>query len=585
MPLTVEETILYGMPICRGIAIGTPFFLNREEFKPQELNINPSDMKGELERYRNALSRSKQDIKRMQKQLESEASDVGIKILDGQLEMLQDPLITEEIESEICSTERNAEFVLQNALKRFQKQFEGLGDDYFKERFQDVKDVIRRVTTYLQEGRNVSLREVPPNSIVCAYDLSASDAAESTYGYVKAFITECGGAASHAGIVAKAKGIPFLTSVNLNLLKEAQGQVVIVDGRVGKVILNPSAETQALYESLLRDIGDQSRTLEERTRWPSETYDGQKITLSANIEMTTEVELIHQFNAAGIGLFRSEYIFLPRSEIPDEEEQYQIYSQLVEGMRGLPVAIRTFDLAGDKAPLLDSSAGKSNLFSGGRSTRFLLKEKDVFKEQVRAILRAAVKGNVRILFPMISTMEQLAEAKSILEESKKELGLTARIPVGCMIEVPSAAMIADYFARECDFLSIGTNDLVQYSLAVDRSDQTQNEFYEPTDPGVLRLIRWIITQADQEEIPVSVCGEMASDPRFVPLLLGLGVQELSVTPRAIPMIKNAIRNTSLVEAIQLAETALEMTTAKQVLELLTVEYQKMVPQDLFYNAS
>jgi len=585
MPLTVEETMLNGLPICRGIAIGKPFFLNREEFKPQELNINPGDMKIEIERYRLALSRSKQDIKRLQRQLESESSDETIKILDGQLEMLQDPLLTEEIETEICSTEKNAEFVLQNALERFQKQFEKLGDAYFKERFQDVKDIIRRVTTYLQEGRNLSLRDVPPNSIVCAYDLSASDAAESTYGYVKAFITECGGAASHAGIVAKAKGIPFLTSVNVNMLKGTQGQMVIVDGRLGKVIINPSQETQTAYEQLLREIGDQSRTLEERTKWPSETFDGHRITLSANIESNKEIDLVHQFNGAGIGLFRSEYIFLPRSEIPDEEEQHQIYSELVEGMRGLPVVIRTFDLAGDKAPLLGSNTGKSNLFLGGRSTRFLLKQKKVFKEQIRAILRASVKGNVRIMFPMISTMQELRQAKSILKESQEELGLTDPIPIGCMIEVPSAAMIADYFARECDFLSIGTNDLVQYSLAVDRSDQMQNEFYEPTDPGVIRLIKWIIDQADREEIPVSVCGEMASDPRFVPLLLGLGVQELSVTPRALPTIKNAIRNTSIVEAIQLAEAALEMATAKQVLDLLSDEYQKMVPQDLFYNAS
>jgi phosphoenolpyruvate-protein phosphotransferase (PTS system enzyme I) len=299
--------------------------------------------------------------------------------------------------------------------------------------------------------------------------------------------------------------------------------------------------------------------------------------------MAGEIDLIHHVGAHGIGLFRSEYIFLPHNEIPSEEEQFKIYSSIVQKMNGLPTVIRTFDLGGDKTSSYYSFLSDKNSFLGCRATRFLLRQQDLFKTQLRAILRASLLGDVSILFPMISTISELREAKRMVAEVQQELNLTSRIRIGCMIEVPSAALIADHFARECDFLSIGTNDLIQYSMAVDRADQTIGEPYDTTDPSVIRLIKLITSEANRARIPVTVCGEMASDPRFIPLLLGLGVQELSVTPRYVPLIKHAIRNTSIVEAVNLAEKALHLKTAQEVLDLLSQEYQRIMPHDLLYN--
>lgn len=578
-----EDIILKGSPICRGIAIGKTFFLNRDEFKVFEMSVPSKYMEREIGRFRNAISRSKQDIKRLQKQLEVESALEGILILDAQLEMLQDPLLTKDIEKEIRQSKKNAEFVFQQAVEKFQKKFEEAGDEFFIERFKDLKDLSRRILSYLYESGNLSLNHVPPGSVVCAQELTSSDVAEATALNIVAFITETGGPTSHAAIMAKAKGIPYITKINLQALKDNGDQVVILDGRTGKVILSPHESTLKQYEILKLKMLNQSRSLEHIIQWPPETYDGYSIRLLANLDMASEVDLVHQLGGGGIGLFRSEYIFLPKSEIPSEEEQYVIYSNLVKKMGDLPIVIRTFDLGGDKSSILFSFTTGSNSSLGSRATRYFLKEQGLFKAQLRAILRASEDGNVSILFPMISTLSELREAKKIVFETQEELGIEKKIRIGCMIEVPSAALNADHFVKECDFLSIGTNDLTQYSLAIDRSEQLAHESLEPSDPSILRLIKFITSEANIEGIPVTVCGEVASDPRFTPLLLGLGVQELSVTPRCLPIIKNAIRNTSIVEAVQLADKILNLKTAQEVIAILNEEYQKTSPQDLYYN--
>jgi phosphotransferase system enzyme I (PtsI) len=580
-----QEVIVKGCPICRGIAIGKPFFLNRDDFTIFEMCIPPAHTQREIERYRHALTRSKQDIKRLQKQLEIESAAEGILILEAQLEMLQDPLLTIEIEKEIRKNKKNVEFVFQQALLKYQERFQALNDSFFAERFQDIQDLARRIFSYLHESGNLSLNDVPPNSIVFAQELTASDAASAHNFCVSAFVTETGGATTHAAIVAKAKGIPYIANVSLQAIKENAQHPIIVDGRTGKVILNPSQKTLKEYEQLKARMQHQIKALEQVTKWPAQTFDGYSIRLCANLDMTHEIDLIHDLGGQGIGLFRSEYIFLPKNEIPSEEEQFKIYSRIVENMKGLPVVIRTFDLGGDKTSVHHSFSNERNPFLGCRATRFLLKEQELFKAQLRAILRTSAYGNVSILFPMISTLLELREAKRMVQEARKELNLFHPVRIGCMIEVPSAALIVDHFAKECDFLSIGTNDLVQYALAVDRNDQTLSEFYEPTDPSVIRLIKLITIESNKAQIPISVCGEIASDPRFTALLLGLGVQELSVAPRYLSLIKNAIRRTSIVDAVHLAEKALAMTTAQEVLELLVNDYRKNVPDDLFYNHS
>ncbi|MBA3723113.1 MAG: phosphoenolpyruvate--protein phosphotransferase [Parachlamydiaceae bacterium] len=583
MPLQTNEMVLKGKPISRGIAIGKPFFLDRDEFNICEYSVAVHEIEREINRFRAALSRSKQDIKRLQKQLEAESALEGIFILDAQLEMLQDPVLTIDIENNIRKENKNVEFIFQKALLKFKKNFEALGDEFFTERYKDLMDISRRIFNYLHESGHFSLSHVPHHSIVCAQELTASDTAEATAISVGAFITEHGGVTSHATIVAKAKGIPYITNVDLNALKSFADQTIIVDGRKGKIFINPREETIKKYESLKQQMQNQTRNLELNTQWPAETFDGFSIKLSANLDMAHDVDLVRNLGGSGVGLFRSEYIFLPKKEIPSEEEQFRIYSSIVEKMGNMPVVIRTFDLGGDKAALYYSFANDRSPFLGTRATRFLLKEQDLFKTQIRAILRANTKGTVSILFPMISTLPELLEAKRLVYECQDELGIKDRIRIGCMIEVPSAALIADYFAMECDFLSIGTNDLIQYSLAIDRSDQTLCELYEPTEPSVIRLIKLIVDEANQKSIPVTVCGEIASDPRFTSLLLGLGVQELSVTPRCLPLIKNSIRNSSIVDSVILAEKALSLTTSQEVLQLISLEYQRNVPHDLFYN--
>ncbi len=561
-----DEVILCGRTVCPGIAIGKPFFLDRRDFTVFEMRLPAHQMQREVERYLYAISRSKQDLKKLQRQLRIESASEGAVILEAQLEMLQDPLLTTHIEIEIRKTRKNADFVFQRALIKYQERFKAMEDDFFKERYQDLQDLSRRIFGYLNEVRSPSLEDLPHHSIVCAEEIAATDAASAHSFSVSAFITELSGSTSHSAIVAKAKGIPYVTHICLHELQQNAPHTIIVDGEEGRVILNPSAETIRRYEQLQQDIQNKCKILEEVTQWAPETFDGYRVRLSANVDLAHEIDLIHAMKAEGIGLFRSEYLFLPNCQIPSEERQCAEYRHLIERMEGLPVVIRTFDVGGDKscAQLFLHSHGRS--FVSGRSTRYFLKERCFFQAQLRAILRASVDADVSILFPMISTLSELKEAKAILEEAREQLQLFHPLRIGCMIEVPSAAVMVDHFAQECDFLSIGTNDLVQYAMALDRSESLAHE--EPFDPSIIRLIKLITTAADRAEIPVSVCGEMASDPRFTALLIGLGVQELSVAPRFLPLIKNEIRNSSILEAVCLAERSLCLKSAQEIRTLL-----------------
>ncbi|MFI5342955.1 MAG: phosphoenolpyruvate--protein phosphotransferase [Chlamydiales bacterium] len=583
MQFLVEEITIKGSPICRGIAIGKSYFLKREEIPVTETYLTAKQSRHEIERYRLALSRCWREIKSLQKQLESELASEGVLILESQLEMLSDPLLTSEIEKKILSLHKNAEFVLQQTIVQLKDRCSTIEDPSFSERYRELLDLTQRVLSILHENSSYSFNHLPPQSIVCAKELTATDVAGANPYFVGAFITETGGATSHAAIIAKAKGIPFITNIKLSTLQEYGENCFIVDGRLGKVIINPGDDVLKSYEKLKSQMLQQNHDYQKAIHWPSQTYDGYQVRLYANLEMTHELELVHQLGGEGVGLFRSEYIFFPKNRIPPEEEQYRIYADLVKNMKGRPIVIRTFDFGGDKASLPTSFINEKNPFLGSHAARFLLRDEALFKTQLRAILRASEFGNVSILFPMISTVLELKEAKRMVLEVCDELKLKNKIRIGCMIEVPSAAMIVDHFAKECDFLSIGTNDLVQYSLAVDRRDHQLSEYYEPTDPSIVRLLRLITSEANKAQIPVSVCGEIASDPRFTPLLLGLGIQELSVAPRHLPVIKNAIRNTSIVDAVYLVERILNMVTAKEIMNLLVEEYRKNVPSDLYYN--
>lgn len=583
-----QELLIKGTPISRGIAIGKPFFFAFKEEVVPEYTIASNVVQEEIARYNQALEKGCEDILCMHNQLQDESVYDGAAILDAHLQIMKDPILTKNVEEKIRLTKKNADHVFHGVIKEYQKKFDEITDPFFRERFKDIQNISRRILSHLRNDSQTCLTDTPENSIVFASDLTAFDTAEAKSGYVMAFVTKYGGATSHAAIVAKAKGIPYVSSVDFESIDMDKDSCVIVDGRTGNIIINPTPETLAKYKQLRDRLKLHLESLTQKGMLETETYDGYKINLSANIEMFSELEMLHQYGGNGVGLLRTESVFLAKESFPTEDEQFSVYRRFVEHMKGLPIVIRTFDLGGDKYLRSHHHTQECNPFLGCRAIRFSLRRKDIFKAQLRAILRASVFGSVSIMFPMISALSELVEAKTILHQIKKELLANGElcadhIPIGCMIEVPSAAIIVDLLAKECDFLSIGTNDLVQYTLAVDRSNNFLSDLYNPTHPSVLRLIRLIVSEANHHGIPVTVCGEIAADPRFAPLLIGLGVHELSVASRYLPIIKNVIRNTSIVAASKLAEEALVLSSANEIEQLINREYRKNVPDDCFYN--
>lgn len=583
MLMKTRKIHLKGTPLCGGIAIGKPFFFTVCEDVIAEFSIPASEVKAEIRRFSAAIEKTKNEILRLQKTLEEEGSQEGVEILNTHLQLLEEDKVTSEVIEKIEQTLKNAEFIFYHTIKEIEERFEKIDNPYFKERVKDIRDVYRRVLNHLKKTVRVSLKEAPKNSIVFADEIAPSDTAEVSSKQVNAFVTKFGGITSHAAIMAKARGIPFISGVNFFGLDEINAKKVIVDGRTGDVIFDPDESTLKEYKYLQKKLLDHSKALEKSGALLTETFDGYKIRLSANVEEHEELDQLLSYGDHGVGLFRSEYLFLSKERYPTEEEQYKSYKQILQKMGNLPVVIRTFDIGGDKLAFAEAQ-NESNPFLGCRAIRLMLKEKDIFKAQLRAILRASVHGKAKILFPMISGVIELVEAKKVLDEVKQELtdekiDFDHNVPIGCMIEVPSAAITCDVLAKECDFLSIGTNDLVQYSLAVDRANEQMSYLYRPTDPSVIRLIKMIVDVGNRNHIPVGVCGEIAANPLFTPLLLGLGIHELSVASRFLPIIKNTIRVMSIVSASKLAERILSLPTANEVEEELRSEYQKLVPDD------
>jgi phosphotransferase system enzyme I (PtsI) len=568
-----REIRLKGSPICSGVAIGTPFYFKLLEGKIPEFQIDPNAIHAEINRFRKAIACAVKDVADLQREVEQEGAFDAANILDSQLQLMDDSFVTSNVEDGIRSLEKNAEFVFYQVIKTLEERFSKISDAFFQERFGDVQDVFRRIMSHLQSDSKISLANVPSNSVVFASELSPSDTAEAKINDVTAFVTEKGGTTSHAAIVAKSKGIPFVANVNYSQVEKYSPRQVIVDGKSGEIILNPSLETIEIYRKIESEQRDYHKELEKSGTLSAETYDGYQVLLSANMEVVNDLDMLHEYGGSGVGLFRSEYMVLSNDRFPSEEEQYAIYKRLVEKMRGLPVVIRTFDIGGDKLMPSQKIPEETSGLLGCRAIRLMLKKRDVFKEQLRAVVRASVHGDVSIMFPMIASLMELREGTKVLREAEAEIraeGIPLKKPikVGCMIEVPSAAIICDLLAKECDFLSIGTNDLMQYSLAINRADEDQHEHFRPYHPSVVRLIKMVVSEGARQNIPVRICGEMASDATMIPLLLGLGVRELSVALRFIPLVKNTIRRTSILEAVELANKVLKCSTVYEVKELL-----------------
>ncbi len=588
MPENLEIS-LDGSALSRGIAIGVPFVISALDEKVPEITLAPENISKEIQRYQQALKQARIDLGQLKAQLELEGVKDGVSVLESHVQLTDDPLLNENVEAEIAASCRNAEFVLTKMMRHYSKKFQRLADPFFQQRFEIVQDIYRRLLDHLRKTKRDSLSSIPQGSVVIAHQITPSSAAEVNRQRVAAFVTEYGGTMSHMAIVAKARGIPYVANVDFTKLRKLKkNATIIVDGLLGKIILYPTEKTLIEYRQLLAHIQVKFDELKICSSLPATTADGVRIRLSANVEISDEFPLLQQYGAEGVGLFRSEYLVLGRGCFPGEDEQYEVYKNLAVHMNGFPVVIRAFDIGMDKVISGLPISKEQNPALGARAIRFLLREKELFQVQVRAILRAANFGDVRILFPMVSSVSELREAKEVVYRAydglmKEGKSVPQTIKLGCMVEVPSAAMIADLLARECDFLSIGTNDLIQYALAIDRTQNSSNDLLTSTHPGIVRLVKVIVQQAQYENVPVCVCGEIASDPRIVPLLIGLGITELSVASRFLPLIKHVIRNTQRSQARELAAKVLTLKTAAEIQNLLVENYQKGISDEFSYH--
>lgn len=576
----LEEIRLTGLVISSGIAIGKPFFLKTFQKSFQDENITANRVQAEIKRFKAAVASVIQDLQTIRKQLELEGMDEGSAILEAQLHLLSDPLLIEEVEKQIHTTRKIPEYVLQQLIKEYQKKFDSFEDPFFQERFKDVQDISSRILSYLLKESKSLLSDLSADSILFAKDLSPSETAEASQKNVKAIVSERGSTTAHASILARAKEIPYMTNISMAFVLNHPESVVIVDGKVGQLIINPKQETLAKYEKLKAELNSRRLGWGQTDSQAVETYDGYKMKLLANIETSAEIAKVHEYGGEGVGLYRSENILVGCNSIPEEDKQFKIYRELVENMRGLPITIRTFDVGRDKAGI-DIHYGKnSSPFLGFRAIANLEHEKEIFMTQLRAILRASIYGKLNILFPMVTSLAELMQAKQMIQLAAQQVKISPKVGVGCMIEVPSAAIIADLLAKECDFLSIGTNDLIHYTLAVDRCDHSLSHLYQPTHPCVLRLIRHVVIEANRRNIRVSICGEIAANPKFTPLLLGLGIHEISVAARYIPLIKQAIRCSNITSSCQLAEKALTLDSAPEIYALLEQAFENHFARNL-----
>ena len=581
-----EELILRGLPISKGIGIGFPIFFSAFDEDVSESPISKKEIDEEIDRYRSALARSRQDVEKLQKISVQEGTPEIVAILGTHLEMMQDPLLTSVIEEKIRIRQQNIETVFFHLIEEYKQRFSILQDIYFQERVRDIVDVSRRILNHLRPIGKIRMAEMPHNSVILTHELVPSETIEASSAVVSAFVTAAGGITSHAAIIARAKGIPYVANVDIKMLKRVDLAAIIVDGSLGLVIINPSRQTLKKYSEIKRSNVEKYKLLKSSTHLKGETIDGYEIRIFANLENPKEIDLLNKNGAAGVGLFRSEYLFLSRRRFPTEEEQFEIYKRMAKSLRGKPLVVRVFDIGGDKKPDLLPEEQDAKYFLkignelnpalGCRAIRFLLRYPEVLETQLRALLRASRFGEIHILIPMVSDLMEIRQVREIMGRIREDLhkqGIkTAKeIPLGCMIEVPSSALMCDALAKEADFLSIGTNDLVQYVLAADRNNPNTSDLYFSTHPSILRLIRMIVSSANAARKPVVLCGESAADPSMIPILIGLGIREFSVAVRHIPLVKHTIRKWRILEACRLAEGALEYSSAQELKQYLAAE--------------
>lgn len=573
-----------GIAVSPGVAIGPVMLFGAEGFRIPQRFVSIDAVEAEIGRFRKAIENVTKRIEENERVAQDRLGDQYAAIFGAHRMMIRDVKLLAEIEKLIRTKCFSPEFAASRVLHNYAKAFQNLGNPYLAERAADVYDLEKRLLRALLGEKRPELSHLTESIIILAHNLSPSETANLDRDSVLGFATEVGGRTSHTAILAGALELPAVVGLGNFLADVSAGDIVIIDGYKGEVVIDPDEATLAKYRDSAIAYETENKRLAKLHSVAAKTADGIRIQVMGNIEFPDEVEHCTDRGADGVGLYRTEFLYLGSDHEPTEEEHYAAYCQVVKALKGRPVVVRTQDLGADKIPgSYDQFIGDpDNPALGLRSIRLSLQNMPQFKIQLRAILRAAVHGDIRIMFPLVTTMLELRKAKMILADVMEDLedeGIKFKreISVGMMVEVPAAALLADYFAREVDFFSIGTNDLIQYTLAVDRADPYVANLYRAGDPSILRLIKIVLDAGRKAGISVTVCGQMGSDPRFIPLLVGLGLKNLSVTPSSIPKVKNVIQHLTLQQSEEIAAKALTLDTAHDVENFLRGELARFHP--------
>lgn len=577
------EIVLKGLGVSPGVVSGPVFLLAPSVLYVARANISEEQVEHEICRLEDALIETRRQIKEIQKNLVRSASVGDASILDAHLMVLDDRAFIEEIVGRTKRELLNVEWVVKNVADRYADTLASLDDEYLRERVADVRDVARRIIRNLYGDAPATHAEVPRQHIVVAEDLAPSETATMRREMVSGFATDMGSWTSHTAVMARALGIPAVVGLHDITRRVNTGDQVLIDGIKGLLIMRPTAERLEEYGKVLEERRSIVQSLTGLKDQPAETKDGRRIVLSANTEGVEELDAVIEYGAEGVGLFRSEYLYLTSGKEIGEDEQAEVYSQVASRLAPAPVIIRTLDIGGDKFVHHTQLHREANPFLGCRSIRLSLRHPEQFKAQLRAVLRAGSRGNVKLMYPMISNVSEIVQSNVLLEEAKQELRdrgmpFNEKMEVGVMVEIPSAALSADLLAEHVDFFSLGTNDLIQYTLAVDRINEEVAYLYQPANPAVLKLIRETVAAGHRHGIWVGLCGEMAADPLMVPLLVGMEVDELSVAPVAVPLVKDAVRSVTYADSKDLAAKALKSGSAEQVVDLCRELMGKAAPE-------
>lgn len=585
MELRKNDVLLKGIGVSPGIIIGKAFLLDPSEIEVSVIPLNTKEeIDQEIKRFKVSLKESKQQLLKVKKEVERKKYKEASYIIDAQTLILEDKLLVENIINTIKEKKIDAASAVKDTIRVLSKSFDDVGDEYLKERGTDIDYIGERILRNILGRKRQDISKIKEVSIIVAHDLSPADTASLDVSVVMGFITNAGGKTSHTAIMARALEIPSVVGLEKVTKEVNSGDTIVVDGTIGVVIIRPTTETLRKYSEKKLRYEQLEKELFKYKDLPAETPDGFQIKLLANIELIEELSSVLEHGAEGIGLYRTEFLYLNRKELPSEENHFNIYKKVIEKISPYPVTIRTLDLGGDKFLSRIDLAEEMNPVMGLRAIRLCLKEVNIFKTQLRAMLRASAFGELNILFPMISGMEEIFQIKEILEELRLELKkggvpFDPHVKIGIMIEIPSAATIADLLAREVDFFSIGTNDLIQYTLAIDRVNEHVAYLYNPLHPAVIRLIKNVVEAAHSNGIEVVMCGEMAGEPLYLPILLGLGIDKLSMNPLCILKIKKILRSMTHYESLEFIKVIDQFKTAIEIENFMRQEMRKRLPEE------